>query len=403
MKKTVLCTLLFLFAAVQLSAQGIKFFDGSYEDALKLAKKENKAIFVDVYTSWCGPCKKMAKEVFTDKSVGDYFNRSFVCMKLDAEKQKESTFFKSYQAGSYPSYFWLNADGELLHTAGSYMLPEAFVRLAKEAMNSDFLARSKALKKRWDSGERTPALLQEYVYDVVGKTAPDKVSAMVLEFLDSKSEAELKSKDIYPVVVTTASRGIDNTKYSRLALENADIYKTYTPDGKYWEDMYRAIVRRGAISRSEGAEAYNKHIANLNSIKSPYVPMYNELLKLEELILKGNFDQAIPQIIPTVQKYGSEHAYLYKQLFYTLILSKYFTNAPVVKEQIETVRQVAKEAMRVQPCQENLMYIAATYEKEGNIKQAYNCMASLPFFPLPMLSNALYKGLNIDFYGREYR
>ena len=131
--------------------------------------------------------------------------------------------------------------------------------------------------------------------------------------------------------------------------------------------------------------------------------MYNDLIKLEELILKGDFDQAIPQIIPLVKKFGKEQEYLYNQLFYTLIISKYFTDAPVNKEQIELVRQIAKEAMRVQPSKENLMYIAATYQKEGNTKQAYDCLASLPFFSTPMLSNALYKYLGISFYGREYR
>ena len=71
------------------SAQGIDFFHGSYEEALKKARSENKGIFVDVYTSWCGPCKKMAREVFTQAGVGDYFNTHFVCLKLDAEKDKE--------------------------------------------------------------------------------------------------------------------------------------------------------------------------------------------------------------------------------------------------------------------------------------------------------------------------
>lgn len=52
------------------SAQGIDFFHGSYEEALKKARSENKGIFVDVYTSWCGPCKKMAREVFTQAGVG---------------------------------------------------------------------------------------------------------------------------------------------------------------------------------------------------------------------------------------------------------------------------------------------------------------------------------------------
>ena len=63
------------------SAQGIDFFHGSYEEALKKARSENKGIFVDVYTSWCGPCKKMAREVFTQAGVGDYFNTHFVCLK----------------------------------------------------------------------------------------------------------------------------------------------------------------------------------------------------------------------------------------------------------------------------------------------------------------------------------
>lgn len=403
MKKTVLVSLLFLFVVVNINAQGINFFDGSYEDAQKLAKKENKAIFVDVYTSWCGPCKRMAKEVFTNKQVGDFFNRSFVSLKLDAEKQKDNTFFKSYQASSFPSYFWLNSDGELLHTAGSYMQPEAFIALAKEAMNSDFLGKSKELKKRWDAGERTVEILKEYVYEVVGKTTPDKVNGLVIEFLDSKNENELRSKEIYPVVVGMVSRGLNDSKYCKLALENADVYKNYSDDNNYWENMYRAIVRSGAICRTQGDAAYEQHLTILNSINSPYVSMYKELLNVEDLIFKGDFNQAIPQIIPIIQKYGKEHEYLYKQLFYTLIIGKYFTDAPVVKEQVEIVRQIAKEAMRVLPCKENLMYIAATYEKEGNLKQAYNCLASLPFFPMPMLSNALYRGLNIEFYGREYR
>lgn len=402
MKKAVWVSFLFLCVAFSVNAQGIKFFDGSYEDALKLAKKEKKAIFVDVYTSWCGPCKKMAKEVFADKQVGDFFNRTFVSMKLDAEKQKDNTFFKSYQASSFPSYFWLSSDGELLHTAGSYMKPNDFIKLAKEALNSDFLGKSKELKQRWDNGERSSELLNSYVFNVVSKTAPNQVNGLIMDFLNSKTEEELKSKEVYPVVVGVVSRGLIDSKYSDLALQNADVYKTYA-NGIYWEKMYRAIVRSAAICRSSSPEAFEKHMGYLNRIKSPYVGMYNDLIKLEELILKGDFDQAIPQIIPLVKKFGKEQEYLYNQLFYTLIISKYFTDAPVNKEQIELVRQIAKEAMRVQPSKENLMYIAATYQKEGNTKQAYDCLASLPFFSTPMLSNALYKYLGISFYGREYR
>lgn len=64
-----------------------KFRDLSWQEAVKVAKREHKLVFVDFYTDWCGPCKVMAQEVFPQKQVGDFFNAKFVCLKLDAEKE----------------------------------------------------------------------------------------------------------------------------------------------------------------------------------------------------------------------------------------------------------------------------------------------------------------------------
>lgn len=86
--KRVLALLYFgVLAMGSIYAQGIEFFHGTYEEALQKARAEGKQIFVDVYTSWCGPCKMMAKNVFTRQEVGDYYNNKFVCLKLDAEKE----------------------------------------------------------------------------------------------------------------------------------------------------------------------------------------------------------------------------------------------------------------------------------------------------------------------------
>jgi thiol:disulfide interchange protein len=54
---------------------GIKFESHlSWNEILAKAKTENKYIFIDCYTTWCGPCKYMSKNIFTQKEVGDYFN-----------------------------------------------------------------------------------------------------------------------------------------------------------------------------------------------------------------------------------------------------------------------------------------------------------------------------------------
>ena len=71
---------------------GIKFFEGSWEEVLAEAKKQNKPVFVDAYTSWCGPCKWMAKNIFTLESIGEFFNKNFVNYKFNMEKGEGPAF-----------------------------------------------------------------------------------------------------------------------------------------------------------------------------------------------------------------------------------------------------------------------------------------------------------------------
>jgi thiol:disulfide interchange protein len=55
------------------AANGMEFFHGTWAQALAKAKKENKLVFLDAYTSWCGPCKQMQRNVFPQTTVGSFF------------------------------------------------------------------------------------------------------------------------------------------------------------------------------------------------------------------------------------------------------------------------------------------------------------------------------------------
>ena len=85
MKLRILVMLMVLFVSQGFS-QGIEFFHGSWEEALEEAKKQEKVIFIDAFATWCGPCKRMAREVFPNEKVGEFYNRHFINMKLDMEK-----------------------------------------------------------------------------------------------------------------------------------------------------------------------------------------------------------------------------------------------------------------------------------------------------------------------------
>ena len=89
-------------------SQGIDFNTATFKDALKTAKAENKLIFVDAYTTWCGPCKWMAKNVFTDSQVGEYFNDSFVNVKIDMEKGEGPKLAKAWEITGYPTLIFID-------------------------------------------------------------------------------------------------------------------------------------------------------------------------------------------------------------------------------------------------------------------------------------------------------
>ena len=94
--------------------QGITFFKGSFNEALAEAKKQNKPLFVDFYATWCVPCKRMAKEVFTLPEVGEYFNPRFISLQVDAEKPENKEIAKQYKVEAYPTVAFIAPDGRTI-------------------------------------------------------------------------------------------------------------------------------------------------------------------------------------------------------------------------------------------------------------------------------------------------
>lgn len=75
MKKQILTALAALLALPGLAQTNFRSI--TFDEALAAAKAENKMVFIDFYTDWCGPCKAMARDVFPQKAVGDYMNEKW--------------------------------------------------------------------------------------------------------------------------------------------------------------------------------------------------------------------------------------------------------------------------------------------------------------------------------------
>ena len=115
MNKIVLSVLIFLFAMNGFAQEGVKFMEGSFQEALNVAKQQKKMVFVDVCTSWCGPCRWMSEEVLQTPEAAKYFDNYFVCFKIDAEKGEGVAFADKYDVHAYPTFLMILPDGTLRH------------------------------------------------------------------------------------------------------------------------------------------------------------------------------------------------------------------------------------------------------------------------------------------------
>ncbi len=117
---TLLLVMIVSTSSVVAQNRSIQFAEGTFSEILAKAKKENKMIYIDCYTVWCGPCKWMAKNVFTNDTVADFYNKNFVNVEIDMEKGEGIEIAKKYDIRAYPTMLYVNSDGVQLHrTCGS--------------------------------------------------------------------------------------------------------------------------------------------------------------------------------------------------------------------------------------------------------------------------------------------
>jgi thioredoxin-related protein len=132
------------------SETGIKFQNNlSYEEILQKAKIEHKFIFFDIMATWCGPCKKMDKEVYTNVELGNFMNSRFISVKVQMDStandnaevrswyKQRKIIRKKYNIQAMPTFIFLSEDGELIHIDLSYKSVTQFRELAAISIDSN--------------------------------------------------------------------------------------------------------------------------------------------------------------------------------------------------------------------------------------------------------------------------
>lgn len=116
------------------SDQGITFFEGNLQAGLEKAKSENKLLFVDCYTTWCGPCKIMKKYTFKDAILGDYMKDNYISLAIDMETTEGKILAKKYGIEAYPTLLFLDKYGRVLNHQVGGIGAEALLAKAEQTV-----------------------------------------------------------------------------------------------------------------------------------------------------------------------------------------------------------------------------------------------------------------------------
>ncbi|MDC8103111.1 thioredoxin family protein [Chryseobacterium sp. PTM-20240506] len=280
-----------IFVGVFAFAQGIKFEDTSFASVVAKAKKENKLIFIDAYASWCGPCKLMAKNIFPLKNVGDYYNSHFINAKIDMEKGEGIDLAKKYNVKAFPTYLFINANGEEVHRTLGYVEENDFVQFAKDAEDPN--KRLTALKQKFENGEKDPEFLKnlagltiyndsEFAGKVLdryfqGKSSLNQEDVQILLAGIQSTESPLykifkdKKADIVKVLPGEKYDMVDkNIKM------NTIVKKSYNADTKTWNDSYFLAETQKFLSKEE-SEKILKRAKSSRALKNKDIATYEAL------------------------------------------------------------------------------------------------------------------------------
>lgn len=218
MDKKITFILLLAIFTLKANSQGIQFFEGTWKEAMAKAKEEDKLLFVDAFAKWCGPCKAMAKNVFTKQEVGDFFNANFINLKLDMEEADGVTFGHKYPVSAYPTLFFIDGDGKVIKNIKGGQQPDGLITLGTDAIKK--IDKSLKYEEKYLAGDRSYDLMFNYVKALNAAAKPSlKISN---DYLASNPELteDQKLKFILEAAVDADTKLFDQVLSNKSKMES---------------------------------------------------------------------------------------------------------------------------------------------------------------------------------------
>lgn len=315
MKKFTL--ILFLFSTLNLFAQKLNFEKGTFAKALDKAKSDKKVVFLDVYASWCGPCKQLEKETYTDKKVAKFQNENFINFKTDAEKGEGIKIAEKFKVDSYPTLIFLNSNAEEIHRIVGFHDAEEFLESSKTAISLSKEPSLEALLREINNGKAdynsVKSLLNRYSKSESGVGFTN--TEMVGKFIDFIPNKENVSDEDLNLIWSSMSSIPYKSKAYDLSIKNINKLKLLTEQEPGLEsivfenrintfvgfyDMERAFINKDETQLQEKIKAFR----GFSALNTDWFPNTKKTVFTIENDFYKNTDKT--KYIDVLKKYATE-------------------------------------------------------------------------------------------------
>lgn len=298
--KKITSTLIAVLVCSLSFAQGINFEKDNWANVKAKAVKEKKLIYLDIFTTWCGPCKMMARNYFPKKEAGDFYNKHFVNYQIDAEKGEGIEVAQKYHITGYPTNLFIEAaTGKVVYrTMGMPGNIDGFVHNGEVAL----LEYKDPMKiddyeKKLKTGKYDEPFLKKYL-EKNNRLEKDN-DGLIDIYLTKYSKSHTLDSNL--MLVSKYQSGVDNEGF-KLLTANKERLNTLKESPTYYQDMsqhwYLTSLTKDVEQKNE--KGLNTHLAridefNLDDPKGTdfyYRKQYYETTNNQEKLKTLNTDYA---------------------------------------------------------------------------------------------------------------
>jgi len=314
MKKLFLIFLLLPFIG-SAQVKGTHFEHGlSWQQVKEKAKKENKFLLVDCFTTWCGPCKYMASTIFPQEKVGEFFNKNFVNVKVQFDQTKNDneevkswyadaqSMSKEFKINAYPTFLIFSPQGELVHRIVGGGEADEFIARAQMALNPE--TQYYTLLKKSESGNPTPETLKQLAVSAEAAYDEENSEKFANAYIDTQKDLYTKEN------LEFISRYARSTKSKGFELMLKDPEKTDAILGKGKSNKILSNI----ILEENIYPALRKPNVNIDSLVAAVQAKYpkvdinepTDLIKIQIFQSEKKWDKFQPAVLSYMKKYGTE-------------------------------------------------------------------------------------------------